>query len=217
MIQVLLWEEHPVLRESLRRTLADAPGITLAGEAESSAQVFQLLRQARGGPGTDVLLMDVAAPYREGLDLLHQLRQEFPRLPLLMLSNYPDKQFAVRSLKLGAAGYLGKAADSTQMEAALRCVAAGGLYLTPEVGRQLDSALALHGRRPLRERLSAGELRVFRLLTAGRTVAEIAAQLGQDPRDVGACRAYLWTLAGVRNDVELTLYAVREELAGTLA
>jgi DNA-binding NarL/FixJ family response regulator len=156
--------------------------------------------------------MDIEMPYRDGLDLLRRLRSDCPRLPVLMLSAFADKQYAVRSLKLGAAGCLSKGSDGAQFQEALRTVMAGGLHIPPDVGMQLDGALSRRGRAPLRERLSPREYEVFRLLASGRSVAEIATALELPPHEVTQCRAQLLELTGVRNDVELTLYAVREAM-----
>jgi DNA-binding NarL/FixJ family response regulator len=163
-----------------------------------------------------VVLMDIAMPHRDGLDVLRQLRTEFPRLPVLMLSTYPDKQYAVRSLKLGAAGYLNKSADSEQMTGAIRKVVAGGLFITPTVAEQLAGAIGA-GRAqdrdaPSHERLSHREYQVFRLLAGGRSVGEIALQLALSSNTVSTYRARILEKTGARNDVELALYAVKADL-----
>jgi two-component system invasion response regulator UvrY len=208
MTRVLLCDEHPLLRQALRQVLAEA-GADVVAEAASGAEVLGLVGAADGQP-FDVVLMDIEMPYRDGLDLLRRLRSDCPRLPVLMLSAFADKQYAVRSLKLGAAGCLGKGSDGAQFQEAIRTVMAGGLHIPPDVGAQLDGALARRGRAPLRERLSAREYEVFRLLASGRSVGEIGAALEMAPHEVAQCRAQLMEVTGVRNDVELTLYAVRE-------
>ena len=109
MIRVLICDDHLIVRQGIKQILADAEDINLAGEAEDGPQALQQVRLG----GIDVVLMDIAMPYRDGLDVLRQLRSEFPRLPVLMLSTYPDKQYAVRSLKLGAAGYLNRPPAAT--------------------------------------------------------------------------------------------------------
>ncbi|WP_028997323.1 response regulator transcription factor [Azohydromonas australica] len=210
MTRILLCDEHPLLRQALRQVLTEA-GAEVAAEAASGAEVLRLVGAA-GGPPFDVVLMDIEMPYRDGLDLLRRLRSDRPRLPVLMLSAFADKQYAVRSLKLGAAGCLGKGSDGAQFREAIRTVIAGGLHIPPDVGAQLDGALARGGRAPLRERLSAREYEVFRLLASGRSVGEIGAALEMAPHEVAQCRAQLMEATGVRNDVELTLYAVREAM-----
>jgi len=209
-IRVLICDDHQIVRQGIRQMLADASGLAVAGEAADGPQAIAAVRAG----GIDVVLMDIAMPQRDGLDVLKQLRAEFPKLPVLMLSTYPDKQYAVRSLKLGAAGYLNKSADSEQMAAAIRKVAAGGLFITPAVAEQLAASLGAgqSDERPLHERLSHREYQVFRLLAAGRSVGEIAEQLVLSSNTVSTYRARLLEKTGARNDVELALYAVRQEL-----
>jgi DNA-binding NarL/FixJ family response regulator len=153
-------------------------------------------------------------PQRDGLDILRQLKAENPRLPVLMLSTYPDRQYAVRCLKLGAAGYLNKSADSAELIQAVRKVARGKLFITPSVAELLAAALGTVGddSTPIHERLSHREYQVFRLLAAGRSVGEIAEQLVIAPNTVSTYRARILEKTGVRNDVELALFAVRQEI-----
>lgn len=225
MIRVLICDDHQIVRQGIGQMLADAADIVLAGEADCGPEALRLVRasfEPAAGAGIDVVLMDIAMPQRDGLDVLKQLKREFPKLPVLMLSTYPDKQYAVRSLKLGAAGYLNKSADSEQMASAIRKVAAGGLFITPAVAEQLAGAIGANvgqaaGRAgqaeaPLHERLSHREYQVFRLLAAGRSVGEIAEQLSIAANTVSTYRARILEKTGVRNDVELALYAVRQEL-----
>jgi DNA-binding NarL/FixJ family response regulator len=223
MIRVLVCDDHLVVRQGIRQLLADAGDIRVAGEAAHGADALQQVRQAPPEAPIDVVLMDIAMPQRDGLDVLKQLRREFPRLPVLMLSTYPDRQYAVRSLKLGAAGYLNKSADSQQLTEAIRKVAQGKLFITPSVAEHLAEQLASPGagrgdgavardEAPLHERLSHREYQVFRGLAAGRSVGEIAEQLALSSNTVSTYRARILEKTGVRNDVELALYAVRHHL-----
>ncbi|MEO8058590.1 MAG: response regulator transcription factor [Burkholderiales bacterium] len=212
MIRVLICDDHLIVRRGIKQILADAEDVELAGEAEDGPQALQRVRLG----GIDVVLMDIAMPYRDGLDVLRQLKSEFPKVPVLMLSTYPDKQYAVRSLKLGAAGYLNKSADSQQMTSAIRKVAAGGLFITPTVAEHLASSIGAGSPKaveaPLHERLSQREYQVFRLLSTGRTVGEIAEQLVLSANTVSTYRARILEKTGARNDVELALYAVRVDV-----
>jgi len=213
VIRVLVCDDHFIVRQGLRQLLADAEGIEVAAEAENGPEAVRIVRELQGA--LDVILMDIAMPHRDGLDVLRQLKGEFPKLPVLMLSTYPDRQYAVRSLKLGAAGYLGKSADAQTMVEAVRKVAGGGLFITPVVAEQL--ATAIGGRRsdaatPLHEQLSHREYQVFRRLAAGRSVGEIADELAIAANTVSTYRARILEKTGARNDVELALYAVRAQL-----
>jgi two-component system, NarL family, invasion response regulator UvrY len=208
MIRVLICDDHQIVRQGIKLILADAPDIALAHEAANGPDAVARVRQG----GVDVVLLDIAMPQRDGLDVLKQLKGEFPRLPVLMLSTYPDRQYAVRSLKLGAAGYLNKSADSEQMIEAIRRVAAGGLFITASVAEQLASAVGAGAKAdlPLHERLSQREYQVFRLLSQGRSVGEIADALALSSNTVSTYRARILEKTGVRNDVELALYAVNQ-------
>ncbi|MBK6469629.1 MAG: response regulator transcription factor [Betaproteobacteria bacterium] len=211
MIRVLVCDDHLIVRQGIRQILADAADIEVAAEAATGPEA---LAHVRAG-GIDVVLLDIAMPQRDGLDILRQLKSEAPKLPVLMLSTYPDRQYAVRSLKLGAAGYLNKSADAEQMVDAIRRVARGGLFITPSVAELLAGALGAQGTvddKPLEEQLSHREYQVFRLLAAGRSVGEIAEQLVLAPNTVSTYRARILEKTGVRNDVELALLAVRQAL-----
>lgn len=212
-IRVLICDDHLIVRQGIKQVLAEADDLRVVGEAANGPEAIQ---QARAG-GVDVVLLDIAMPQRDGLDILKALKAEFPKLPVLMLSTYPDRQYAVRSLKLGAAGYLNKSADSEQMIDAVRSVARGKLFITPSVAELLAGAVGAGGRKagdddtPLDERLSHREHQVFQLLAAGRSVGEIAEQLVLSSNTVSTYRARVLEKIGVRNDVELALFAVRTE------
>jgi DNA-binding NarL/FixJ family response regulator len=162
----------------------------------------------------------------DGLEVLQTLRREYPGLPVLMLSTYPEKQYAVRCIRLGAGGYLNKSADPDDMVAAVRKVAAGGLYVTPATAEALAAAV---GGAAVRsgsgasaastgvDALSHREHQVFRLLTSGQTVSEIGAQLKLAPNTVSTYRARILEKTGAKNDVELALYAERNSRTGSLA
>jgi DNA-binding NarL/FixJ family response regulator len=209
MIRVLVCDDHTIVRQGIKQILADAGDIALAGEAANVPDAVALVRELVRAGGLDVVLMDIAMPQRDGLDALRQLKAEFPKLPVLMLSTYPDRQYAVRSLKLGAAGYLNKSADSEQMIEAIRRVAGGRLFVTPSVAELLAGAVGAREDEPLHERLSHREYQVFRLLSQGASVGEIATQLSLSSNTVSTYRARILDKTGVRNDVELALYAVR--------
>ena len=215
MIRVLICDDHLIVRQGIKQVLAEAEDLRVVGEAANGPEAIQ---QVRAG-GVDVVLLDIAMPQRDGLDILKALKSEFSKLPVLMLSTYPDRQYAVRSLKLGAAGYLNKSADSQQMIDAVRSVARGRLFITPSVAEHLANAVGAGGRQaddeqPLHERLSHREHQVFQLLAAGRSVGEIAEQLVLSSNTVSTYRARVLEKIGVRNDVELALFAVRMEQAG---
>lgn len=208
MIGLLICDDHLIVRQGLKQILADAPDIEVVAEAASGSEA---LRAARQG-GIDAVLLDIAMPHRDGLDVLKQFRSEFPRLPVLMLSTYPDKQYAVRCLKLGASGYLNKGADTDQLLEAIRKAANGGVFVTTAQAEALAAALTARTDSQPHEILSDREYQVLRLIAAGLSVAQIAAQLSLSPNTVSTYRARICEKTGARNDVEIALYAVRQGL-----
>ena len=206
MIKVLMGDDHRIVREGLKQVLADAPDVCVVAEAQTGADVLAQVRTLGGKAGLDLVLLDIAMPGTDGLEVLQTLRREHPGLPVLMLSTYPENQYAVRCIRLGAGGYLNKSADPDDMVAAVRTVAAGGLYVTPATAQALAAAV---GGASGRDSLSHREYQVFRGLTAGQTVSEIGAQLKIAPNTVSTYRARILEKTGTKNDVELALYAER--------
>lgn len=208
-IRVLLGDDHRIVREGLKQMLADAPDIEVRVEATNGQEVLEAVQAAQGTAGLDVVVLDIAMPGRDGLDVLQELRKAWPRLPVLMLSTYPEKQYAVRCIKLGAAGYLNKSADPDDMVAAVRKAAAGGVFVTAATAEALASAVGGASAKTGPEALSHREHQVFRLLTSGHSVSEIGARLHLAPNTVSTYRARILEKTGTKNDVELALYAER--------
>jgi DNA-binding NarL/FixJ family response regulator len=208
MTRVLICDDHMIVRQGIRQSLAESADIEVVAEAADGPAALRRLRDG----DIDVLLLDIALPGRDGLDVLRQVRAEHPKLPVLMLSTYPDRQYAVRSLKLGASGYLNKSADSEQITAAVRRVGGGQRFITPTVAELLAAALDNgrgNGDAPADELLSHREFQVFERLSQGRSVGEIAKELSLSSNTVSTYRARILDKTGVRNDVELALYAQR--------
>lgn len=208
MIRLLICDDHAIVRQGLKQVLADAPDIAVAAEAADGPEAIRL---ARAG-GIDVMLLDIALPGRDGLDVLKQLHQEFPRLPVLVVSTYPEKQYALRSLRLGAAGYLNKGADPAELITAVRKVAQGGMFVSPTVAETLATAMRKDSGQPPHELLSQREYQVFTLIAAGKSLSEIAAQLSLSLNTVSTYRARVMEKINTHNDVETALYAVRHQL-----
>jgi two-component system invasion response regulator UvrY len=197
------------VREGLKQVLADAPDIAVVAEAETGPDILARV-EALGGPaGLAAVLLDIALPGRDGMDVLQALKKAWPQLPVLMLSTYPEKQYAVRCIKLGAAGYLNKSANPDDMIAAVRKVAGGGMYVSALTAEALASAVGGSAGRSGAEALSHREHQVFRLLTAGKSVGEIGTQLGLASNTVSTYRLRILEKTGTKNDVELALYAER--------
>ncbi len=208
MIRLLICDDHVIVRQGLKQILADAPDMAVAAEAGDGPEAIQCIRRG----GIDVMLLDIALPGRDGLDVLKQIHQEFPKLPVLVVSTYPEKQYALRSLRLGAAGYLNKGADPAELIAAVRKVAQGGMFVSPTVAETLASAMRKDSDQPPHELLSPREYQVFVHIAAGKSLSDIAAQLSLSLNTVSTYRARIMEKIETHNDVETALYAVRHHL-----
>ncbi|MDP3227164.1 MAG: response regulator transcription factor [Acidovorax sp.] len=219
VVRVLIGDDHRIVREGLKQVLGDPanglPDIAVVAEATQGTEVLELVAALAGAQGLDLVLLDIAMPGLDGLEVLQALRKAWPALPVLMLSTYPERQYAVRCIQMGAAGYLHKSADPDDMVAAVRKAAAGGRYLTEATALALAGAVertgvvraAQTGMPAGIDSLSYREHQVFRLLTAGQSVSEIGAQLKLAPNTVSTYRARILEKTGARNDVELALLA----------
>lgn len=207
-IRLLICDDHALVREGFKQILAEVPDLTVAGEAADGPEA---IRQIRCG-GINVVLLDIALPGRDGLDVLKQVHREFPKLPVLIVSTYPEKQYALRCLRLGASGYLNKGADPSELIAAIRKVAQGGMFVSPSVAETLAAAMRKDSGQPPHELLSQREYQVFTLIAAGKSLTEIAAQLSLSLNTVSTYRARIMEKLDTHNDVETALYAVRHHL-----
>ncbi len=206
-LRVLIGDDHKIVREGLKMVLADDPIVQVVAEADSGPGVLDEVQKLQGAQGIDVVLLDIALPGMDGLDVLQVLRRSWPDVPVLMLSTYPEKQYAVRCIQLGASGYLNKSTDPDELLAALHRVAAGGMHVTPTTAEALASLVGQGRTKTGIELLSHREHQVYLLLTQGHTVSEIGAQLNLAPNTVSTYRARILEKTGTKNDVELALYA----------
>lgn len=208
MIRLLICDDHALVREGFKQILAEVPDLRVAGEAAEGPEAIQQIRRG----GIDVVLLDIALPGRDGLDVLKQVHQEFPKLPVLIVSTYPEKQYALRCLRLGASGYLNKGVDPSELITAIRKVAQGGMFVSPTVAETLASAMRQNTGQPPHELLSQREYQVFTLIAAGKSLTDIAAQLSLSLNTVSTYRARIMEKIDTHNDVETALYAVRHHL-----
>ncbi len=208
MIRILIVDDHAILRRGLIQIISEASDMEVAAEAETGAQAIKLAREQR----FDVVLLDITMPDRNGFDTLKQLKKENPRLAVLILSMHPEEQYAVRALKAGAAGYLNKHSAPALLISALRQVANGHRYVSPKVAEELAGAIAHDPDRPLHELLSNREYETLRLMASGRTPSQIAADLSLSVKTVSVYRARLLEKLQLKNNAELTRYALQHQL-----
>ena len=213
---ILIGDDHRIVREGIKQVLADAPDILVVAEADTGPGILASVDALRGTMGLQAVLLDIALPGRDGMDVLQALKKTWPQLPVLMLSTYPEKQYAVRCIKLGASGYLNKSASPDDMIAAVRKVASGGMYVSSATAEALASAMAQSSSKLGLDALSHREHQVYRLLTAGKSVSEIGAQLALASNTVSTYRQRILEKTGTKNDVELALYAERHSKTNLL-
>lgn len=208
MIKVLIADDHVVVRRGLRQILAEMPDIVVGGEAESVEEVMRLVQTE----AWSVAVLDIKLKGGSGLDLLAWIRKEKPQLPVLILTVYPEDQYAVRAIKAGAAGFLTKESASEKLIEAVRKVAAGGRYLSAEVAEALASLLAGESGGAPHERLTDREFEILKLFGAGKTVSEIAAMLGLSVKTVSTHRTRILGKMNLRTNAELMRYAMQAKL-----
>jgi DNA-binding NarL/FixJ family response regulator len=209
VIRLLIADDHPVVRQGLRRIVADHPGIEVVGEAVSGDEVLAAFPRLPA----DVVLLDIAMPGPGFLQVLERLRAEHPSVAVLVLSVHPEDQYAVRALRSGAAGYLTKDHSPEQLVEAIRKVYRGGRYVSPTLAERLaaDLATAGTGQSP-HEGLSHREYEVLCLLGSGRTVKEISSELRLSPKTVSTYRARVLEKMQVSSNADLVRYAAQHGL-----
>ena len=207
-MRVLLVDDHAVVREGLKRVLAGMDESIHVGEATNAARALSLARNS----DWDCALIDIALPGRTGLELLKDLQREIPKLPVVVLSMYPEEQYAVRVLRAGASGYLNKESAPEQLMTAIRAAVRGEKYLSPMMAAEIASDVGLKRTRPPSEQLSAREFTVLRMMAAGRTSKEIASELSLSTKTVSTYRSRILRKLNLRNNAQLVAYAVKSGL-----
>jgi DNA-binding NarL/FixJ family response regulator len=208
MIRVLIADDHAVVREGIKRIIADAADLTVRAEAENGQD---LLAKLKAGD-CDVVLMDLAMPGMPGLEVLEEIRRQRPRLPVLVLSMYPEDQYAVRTLMAGASGYIHKGSPPDELVAAIRTVAAGRRHITAEVAESLASHVDTVSPKPPHESLSNREYQVLCLIASGKSVGDIAGELSLSVKTVSTYRSRILEKLGLRHNAEITRYAMQHGL-----
>ena len=209
MRRILIVDDHEVVRRGLEQVLAEGFVGARFGHAATSAAALARLSEEPW----DLALVDVNLPGRNGLDLLEEVRQRWPRLRVLVLSAYPEEEFAIRSIRLGAAGYVTKDSASDELVTAARKVLEGGRYVTGTLAEKLAAVLGGSAAPERHEALSTRELQVLRLVASARTLKEIAGELHLSEKTIATYRARISQKLGLGSNVELTRYALQHGLA----
>jgi DNA-binding NarL/FixJ family response regulator len=210
MIRIVIADDHAIVREGLKRIVGSAEGLQVVAEAADGNEVIRAVREL----DFDVLVTDLSMPGRSGMELIKQVKSERPKLRVLVLSMHQETQYAVRSIKSGASGYLTKESAPGELEQAIRKIAGGGAYISAEVAEQLALGAMPGGSAAPHETLSDREFQVFKLLVDGVSVTEIGTQLHLSVKTVSTHKANLMHKLGVGNQTELVRYAIKHGLAG---
>jgi two-component system, NarL family, invasion response regulator UvrY len=208
MIRVILCDDHAMLRRGIRDTLSEAVDIKVVAESGSYSEVREALRKHP----CDVLLLDLNLPGRGGLEVLASVRESHPDVKTLIVSMFPEDQYAIRCLRAGAQGYLNKGGDPADLARAVRTVMQGRKYVTPEVAQMLVDSLNAPADAALHDALSEREMQTLIKIGSGKRLADIAVELMLSPKTVSVYRSRLLEKLKLTNNAELTVYAIRNGL-----
>jgi len=207
-MRVLLTDDHTVVRRGLKQILAEEFKRAVFGEARNAEEALDLV----GKEHWDVIVLDITMPGRSGLEVMREIRRLRPSLPVLVLSVHPENQFAVRVLKLGAAGYMTKESAAEELVGAVKKVLAGGRYVSASLAETLATNLSSGPVKPPQELLSNREFQVLRLIASGKIVSEIARGLNLSVKTISTYRSRILEKMGLRNNAELMHYAMQHQL-----
>ena len=206
MIQLLLVDDHTIFRSGLKRLFLDEADLRVAAEARNGAEALEKIRQAQ----FSIVLLDINLEGRSGLEVLVSIRAEAPRLPVLMLSMYPEQQYALVAIRSGANGYISKDAEPGELLFAIRRVAAGGQYLSAQAAPVVRMQLNGRDARPAHERLTVREHQIMLMIVKGKSLTEIGEEMLISVKTVSTHRTNILGKLGLASNAELVLYAVRQ-------
>jgi DNA-binding NarL/FixJ family response regulator len=209
-IKILIADDHPIVRAGFKQVISDMPDMLVADEASNGQEVLQLI----GKKDYDLVLLDISMPGRSGLEILKDLKSEKPKLPVLILSIYPEEQYAIRALRAGASGYMTKASAPNELILAIRKISEGGKYISASLAEKLAYYLDGDAAKPPHETLSDREYQVMLMIASGKTVTEIANELCLSVKTISTYRTHIREKMKMKNNAEITLYAVQNKLVG---
>lgn len=207
-MKILITDDHAVVRQGLKLILADHFKKAVFGEARNATEALALVWKEKW----DVVVLDITMPGRSGLEVLKEIKRSRPKLPVLILSMHPEDQFAVRLLKAGAAGYLTKESAGEELVGAIKKVVDGGRFISPSLAERMAAYLTLDVRKAPHERLSDREFLILRMIASGKPVSQIAKELAISVSTVSTYRARILEKMDMKNNAELTHYALQKEL-----
>ncbi|MFC5547995.1 response regulator [Massilia aerilata] len=207
-IRVFIADDHAIVRAGLKQIIAEERDISVVGEAETGLDAIKLFRKSR----CNVLLLDISLPDRNGIEVLKQIKDDKPELAVLMLSMHREDQYAIRSLKAGASGYLTKQSAPRELVGAIRQVASGQRYVSAQLAQVLAAQIGEDHDKPAHENLSDREYQTLMMIASGKTVSEIARDLSLSVKTISEYRSRLLAKMNLKTSAELTHYAIRNQL-----
>jgi DNA-binding NarL/FixJ family response regulator len=208
MIRILIADDHAIFREGLKQILEDVPNVVVADDVSRGQEVLEKIEKN----DYDLVLLDIAMPGLNGLETLKLLKKQKLGMKVLILSMYPEEQYAVRAIKAGAAGYITKASASEELLLAIKKVTRGGRYISASIAESLLFDLDPVEDRPIHQRLSDREYQVFCMIARGKTVGDIANELFLSVKTVSTHRVHILEKMRMKNNAELTNYAIKYNL-----
>lgn len=208
MLRILIGDDHAIIRKGLTQILREAYPSALIAEAHDAEEV---IKQTVGGEW-DVIICDLSMPGRSGLDVVQHVKQNFPQLPVLILSIHPEEQYAVRALRAGAAGYLSKDAATDELVKAVQRVLQGRKYVSSAIAEKIAADLHNDSSKPLHETLSDREFDVLKLIAQGKSVSEIAQQLSLGVTTVSTYRARILSKLNMKTNADLVRYSIEHNI-----
>jgi len=208
MIRILIADDHRIVREGLKQILAETPDMMVVDEASNGQEVLGRVWEN----DYDVVLLDISMPGRSGLDILKQLKNERPKLAVLVLSMYSEEQYAIRALRAGASGYMTKESAPDELIEAIRKVSTGRKYISTTVAEKLAVSLEANDERPAHESLSDREYQVMCMIASGKTIKTIADELSLSVKTVSTYRTRILEKMRMKNNAELTHYSIQNRL-----
>ena len=207
-IEILIADDHPIVREGFKQVISETDDMIVADEASNGQEVLSLIRKRE----YDLILLDISMPGRSGLEVLKELKSEYQKLPVLILSIYPEEQYAVRAFRAGASGYLTKASAPNELISAIRKIVHGGRYVSESLAEKLTYYLDQDVSKPLHDLLSDREYQVMLMLGSGKTVKEVAEILFLSVKTISTYRSHILEKMKMKNNAEITLYVVKNKL-----
>ncbi|MFZ3136521.1 MAG: response regulator transcription factor [Thermodesulfovibrionales bacterium] len=208
MIKILIADDHTIFREGLKHILAEYPDLVVADEANNGQEVLDKIWKNN----YDMVLLDITMPGMTGLEVLKQLKNEKPKLPVLILSMHPEEQYAIRVLRAGASGYLTKESAPDELITAIRKISQGRKYITSSLAERLATEVEADSEKPLHDILSDREYQVVRMIAAGKTVKHIAKELSLSIKTVSTYRTRIMEKMKMKTNAEVMHYVIKHQL-----